>query len=137
MHIDGRSFSAQVASLNRVMAIRFQVRTGGRLGATSGPINCHSISDVGGAFLKCRSQRLSVKSLSTTTSQNALLRGLSQTHGLRNIRAVTWSPIRGAAAPFRRRLLISHTIICDISLNCLNTLSILQSLENTLDARGI
>lgn len=52
MHIDGRSFSAQVASLNRVMAIRFQVRTGGRLGATSGPINCHSISDVGGAFLK-------------------------------------------------------------------------------------
>ncbi len=79
--------------------------------------------------LKCCTQRLSVKCLSTTSSQNDLLRGLSQTLGLRRIRVVTSSssPIRWATASFCRRLLIFRTlaIICEIEMTVsLNTLSI-------------
>lgn len=113
------------------------------MGATSGETNWHSISSMGRDFLKCCNQRLPVKCLSTTTSQNTLLHGLSHFHGLRRLTAVTWSHIRWATAPFWCYLLI-FIIICEIKMtvswtilmNCLNTLSILQRCEDTLDAKG-
>lgn len=73
----------QVASLNRSMAIHVRVGTGAQwqpaMGATSGPINWHSISNVGN--LKYCSMREFLRNLSLTRAPRTLLRGLSRPMG--------------------------------------------------------
>lgn len=109
------------------------------IGTTSGTINWQNISNMDHDILKCCSQRLLVKCLSITTSQNALLRLLSQTHGLLHMRAVTWrlSSIRWAS--FWPRLLLFRTTVinCEIKITVrwANFNSLFQSSLHLTDLR--